>query len=48
VIQGESLFNAAVANLDTASGPLGRLDEATIRELVKAIGYVMDSDCEPV
>src|SRR5579862_8366613 len=29
------------------AGPLGRLDEPSMRDLIKAVGYVMDSDCEP-
>jgi mRNA-degrading endonuclease toxin of MazEF toxin-antitoxin module len=29
------------------SGPLGKLDDLTFRTLIKAVGYVMDSDCEP-
>jgi hypothetical protein len=47
VVQGESLFNAPLVNLDMASGPVGKLDDVTMREVVKAVGYVMDSDCEP-
>jgi mRNA-degrading endonuclease toxin of MazEF toxin-antitoxin module len=30
------------------SGPIGKLDDLSLREVIKAIGYVMDSDCEPV
>ena len=33
--------------LDLASGPIGVLDEFAMREVIKAIGYVMASDCEP-
>src|SRR5262245_1362173 len=47
VVQGESLFNAPLVNLDMASGPVGKLDDVTMRDVVKAVGYVMDSDCEP-
>jgi len=30
------------------SGPIGQLDDLSFREVIKAIGNVMDSDCEPV
>src|SRR5260370_1223126 len=30
------------------TGPTGKLDDAAFRNLIKAIGYFMDSDCEPV
>lgn len=29
-------------------GPTGRLDDTAFRDLIRAIGYVMDSDCEPI
>ncbi|MBL8797498.1 MAG: type II toxin-antitoxin system PemK/MazF family toxin [Planctomycetia bacterium] len=29
-------------------GPVGQLDELALRDVIKAIGYVMESDCEPV
>jgi mRNA-degrading endonuclease toxin of MazEF toxin-antitoxin module len=29
------------------SGPIGKLDDVTFREVIKAVGYVLDSDCEP-
>ena len=47
VIQGESLFNAPTLHMDLATGPIGKLDDLTLREVVRAVGYVMDSDCEP-
>jgi mRNA-degrading endonuclease toxin of MazEF toxin-antitoxin module len=30
------------------SGPIGKLDDLALRDVIKAVGYVMDSDCEPV
>ena len=47
VVQGESAGPIRVARLDLAGGPLARLDDLTFREVIKAIGYVLDSDCEP-
>ncbi len=34
--------------MDTAAGPLGQLDDVALREVIKAIGYVIESDCEPI
>jgi mRNA-degrading endonuclease toxin of MazEF toxin-antitoxin module len=28
-------------------GPIGVLDETALREVIKAIGFVIESDCEP-
>lgn len=47
VVQGESVFNPEIAYMDVDGGAMGRLDDPTFREVIKAIGYVMDSDCEP-
>ncbi|HVS37101.1 MAG TPA: type II toxin-antitoxin system PemK/MazF family toxin [Gemmataceae bacterium] len=47
VIQEESLFNAPTLHMDPATGPIGKLDDVTLREVVRAVGYVMDSDCVP-
>jgi mRNA interferase MazF len=44
VAQCEYLLTIEQDRLDT---PIGRIDEATLREVIKAIGYVMDADCEP-
>jgi mRNA-degrading endonuclease toxin of MazEF toxin-antitoxin module len=30
------------------AGPIGQLDDATFHDLIKAVGYVMKSDCEPI
>lgn len=30
------------------AGPTGVLDQTALREVIKAIGYVIESDCEPV
>jgi mRNA-degrading endonuclease toxin of MazEF toxin-antitoxin module len=47
VVQGESAGPIRVARLDQAGGPLTKLDDITFRDVIKAIGYVLDSDCEP-
>lgn len=46
VIQCENVFPAVISDLDAL--PAATLDEMTLRELVRAIGYVMDADCEPL
>jgi mRNA-degrading endonuclease toxin of MazEF toxin-antitoxin module len=47
VVQGESAGPIRIARLDVAGGPLHKLDDLTFRDVVRAIGYVIDSDCEP-
>jgi hypothetical protein len=38
----------AVSDLDLDSGAIGALDELRMRDLIKAIGDMLASDCEPV
>ena len=33
--------------IDLDDGPIGLLDETRLRDVIKSIGYVMESDCEP-
>jgi mRNA-degrading endonuclease toxin of MazEF toxin-antitoxin module len=47
VAQCENMLSIEKAQLDLASGPVGVLDVIALRDVIKAIGYVMDSDCEP-
>ena len=48
VVQGETVSPVPIDQLDLAGGPVGTLDDATLRDVIKAIGYVMEADCEPV
>ncbi|MBM4094921.1 MAG: type II toxin-antitoxin system PemK/MazF family toxin [Planctomycetes bacterium] len=48
VAQCENLLSIGMAQIDASTGPLGALDEPAFRDVIKAIGYVMDSDCEPM
>ena len=48
VAQCENILSIDKRQLDLEIGPLGILDGMTLREIVKAIGYVIESDCEPV
>ena len=34
--------------LDLAVGPMGILDDAALQNVIKAIGYVIKSDCIPL
>lgn len=47
VAQCDNLLSIEKSQLDMAAGPLGVLDEMAMRDVIKAIGYVMESDCEP-
>jgi mRNA-degrading endonuclease toxin of MazEF toxin-antitoxin module len=48
VAQCENILSIDKRQLDLNAGPIGLLDEMTLREVIKAIGYVIASDCEPV
>jgi mRNA-degrading endonuclease toxin of MazEF toxin-antitoxin module len=48
VAQAETISYIAVADLDLDQGSLGVLDEVRMRALIRAIGNVIASDCEPV
>jgi mRNA-degrading endonuclease toxin of MazEF toxin-antitoxin module len=47
VAQCENMLSVHKSQLDLVGGTLGKLDDMTMREIIKAVGYVMDSDCEP-
>jgi mRNA-degrading endonuclease toxin of MazEF toxin-antitoxin module len=48
VAQCENILSIEKSQLDLAAGPVGILDDVALRDVVKAIGYVIESDCEPV
>jgi mRNA-degrading endonuclease toxin of MazEF toxin-antitoxin module len=47
VVQCETLAPIPKDVIDEDSGPVGILTEEVLRDIIKAIGYVIDSDCEP-
>jgi mRNA-degrading endonuclease toxin of MazEF toxin-antitoxin module len=47
VAQCENLLSIDLSQLDTVTGPIGKLNAVSMRGVIKAIGYVMESDCEP-
>lgn len=46
VVQCENVFPAFVSDLDAS--PDAVLDETTLRDVIRAIGNVLDADCEPI
>jgi mRNA-degrading endonuclease toxin of MazEF toxin-antitoxin module len=47
VAQCELIASIELGSLDASKGPFGMLAAPTIRSVIKAIGHVLDSDCEP-
>ncbi len=47
VAQCDNVLSIEKTQLDLALGPIGTLDEIALRDVIKAIGYVIDADCEP-
>ena len=48
VAQCENLLSIDKAQLNLAVGIIGKLDEATMQKIIKAIGYVIKSECTPL
>ena len=48
VAQCENILSIDQAQLDLAVGPMGILDDAALQNVIKAIGYVIKSDCIPL
>ncbi len=48
VAQAENITVAGTTELDLERGPLGVVDGEAMRNLVRAIGYVISAECEPV
>jgi mRNA-degrading endonuclease toxin of MazEF toxin-antitoxin module len=47
VAQCDNVLSVEVSHMDLANGPVGVLSPEAVRSVVKAIGYVIESDCEP-
>lgn len=47
VAQAETITYLSISDLDIEAGILGVLDEVRMRDLIKAIGKMMGSECEP-
>ena len=48
VAQCENILSVELNQLDLEAGPQGRLTGAAFRDVIRSIGYVIESDCEPV
>ena len=48
VAQAEAITFLPTSDLDLERGTLGELDEQRLRDLVRAVGNMMGSDCEPL
>ena len=48
VAQCENQLSIDKAQVDLMGGPIGMLDDLALRDVVKAIGHVIESDCEPI
>ena len=47
VAQAEAITYIATSDLDLDAGAIGSLDEVRLRDLIKAVGNMMGSECEP-
>jgi mRNA-degrading endonuclease toxin of MazEF toxin-antitoxin module len=47
VAQGESVSRIPINVLAIEHGPVVRLDDEKMREVIRAIGYAIDAECEP-
>jgi mRNA-degrading endonuclease toxin of MazEF toxin-antitoxin module len=48
VAQCENVLSIEVSQLDLSAGPIGVLNESALRDVIRAIGYVLEAHCEPV
>jgi mRNA-degrading endonuclease toxin of MazEF toxin-antitoxin module len=48
VAQCENVLSTDKTQFDQATGTIGMLDDIALRDVIKAIGYVIESDCEPL
>jgi mRNA-degrading endonuclease toxin of MazEF toxin-antitoxin module len=48
VAQCEAILSVERSQIDAVAGPIGQIDESMMRDVVRAVGYVIESECEPV
>lgn len=48
VAQCENILSIDHTQIDLAAGPIGMLEETSLQQVIKAIGYVIKSDCKPL
>lgn len=47
VVHAQAIFSLELSDLDLDDGPFGIVDDETMRDVIRALGYVFDADCEP-
>ena len=47
VAQCEAILTVERSQIETAGGAIGVVDDQRMRDIVRAIGHVIDSECEP-
>jgi mRNA-degrading endonuclease toxin of MazEF toxin-antitoxin module len=48
VAQLEFMSLIPLEKLELQDGPIGELDDDRMRQMIRAIGYVLDAECEPM
>jgi hypothetical protein len=48
VAQCEAMLSIEHSQISTNDVMIGRLDEESLRGVIRAIGYVIESECEPI
>jgi len=48
VAQCEAMLSIERSQIIAKDGLIGRIDDAILRGVIRAIGYVIESDCEPL
>lgn len=43
----ENIFLVSVRDLRLDAGPVGRVSDEKMRDIIRAVGHVLDADCEP-
>jgi mRNA-degrading endonuclease toxin of MazEF toxin-antitoxin module len=46
--QCENVLSIELSQLNLSAGPSGVLDDLALRDVIRAIGYVLEADCEPI
>ncbi len=47
VAQCENVLTIETGDIELESGPLSTLNGQKLRDVIRAIGYVIEADCEP-
>ena len=47
VATAQQVSAVEIVDIDVEDGRIGQIDDERMRDLVRAIGYVMEADCEP-